>query len=72
MELTNADIRDHNPKCRTCEYLPMCGGGCRLSAFKKTGDFSGYDPQMCEFFEKGFDKMFRKAIERGRKKHEDH
>ena len=62
MELTNADIRDHNPKCRDCEYLPMCGGGCRLSAFKKTGDLLGYDPQMCEFFENRIDLKFREAI----------
>ena len=66
MKLTNADIQDHNPKCRSCEHFPMCGGGCRLSAFKKTGDFLGYDPQMCEFFEKGFDKKFREAIMKGK------
>ena len=41
-----------------------------LSTFKKTGDFRGYDPKMCEFFEKGFDKKFRGAIVRGQKKKE--
>ena len=66
MELTAADIRNHNPRCRSCEHLPTCGGGCRLSAFKKTGDFIGYDPQMCEFFKNGFDKKFLEAINRGR------
>ena len=65
MELTNADVRDYNEKCRECEFMPECGGGCRLSAFRKSGDFRGYDPQMCEFFENGFDKKFREAVRRG-------
>ena len=66
MELTAADIAAHNPKCRTCPHLSMCAGGCRMSAFEKTGDFLGYDPQMCYFFEKGMPDQFRKAVTRGR------
>jgi uncharacterized protein len=26
-------------KCRGCPYIPLCGGGCRNSAFLKGGDF---------------------------------
>lgn len=66
MELTAADIREHNPKCRTCEFFPRCGGGCRLSAYKNTGDFTGFDPQMCFFFEHETDRQFRDAVIRGR------
>ena len=68
MELTSQDIADHNPKCRECEYHVMCGGGCRMSAFEKTGDLLGYDPQMCYFFEHGFPEKFVEAIRRGEKK----
>ena len=72
MELTSLDIAEHNPKCQACEYLTMCGGGCRMSAFEKTGDLMGYDPQMCYFFEHGFPEKFREAIQRGEKKGREH
>ena len=49
-------------------YIEMGGGGCRMSAFEKTGDLLGYDPQMCYFFEHGFPEKFREAIQRGEKK----
>lgn len=68
IELTSRDIADHNPKCQSCEYRTMCGCGCRMSAFEKTGDLLGYDPQMCYFFEHGFPEKFREAIQRGEKK----
>lgn len=68
MELTAADIAAHNPKCRKCPHFSMCAGGCRMSAFEKTGDFLGYDPQMCYFFEKGMPDQFREAVKRGRQK----
>ncbi|MBR5090427.1 MAG: hypothetical protein IK093_13440 [Ruminiclostridium sp.] len=39
-----------------------------MSAFMKTGDFMGYDPQMCTFFENGYLERFRAAAIRGREK----
>ena len=39
-----------------------------MSAFEKTGDLLGYDPQMCYFFEHGLPEKFREAIQRGEKK----
>lgn len=30
--------------CRTCTYLPICGGGCRVRAHALRGDFSDADP----------------------------
>lgn len=68
IELTSKDIAEHNPKCRDCEYSAKCGGGCRMSAFEKTGDLLGYDPQMCYFFEHGFPEKFREAIRKGEEK----
>jgi radical SAM protein with 4Fe4S-binding SPASM domain len=32
------------PGCRDCEYLHVCGGGCRGRALALTGDFFGPDP----------------------------
>lgn len=31
-------------KCRSCSYLELCGGGCRVRAFWQSGDFSVDDP----------------------------
>jgi radical SAM protein with 4Fe4S-binding SPASM domain len=33
-----------NGKCKACSYLELCGGGCRVRAYARTGDFSGEDP----------------------------
>ncbi|MDD1728086.1 MAG: SPASM domain-containing protein, partial [Methanospirillum sp.] len=31
-------------KCGGCSYLDLCGGGCRVRAFRQTGDFTAEDP----------------------------
>jgi Fe-coproporphyrin III synthase len=31
-------------KCGSCTYLRLCGGGCRVRAFARSGDFSCEDP----------------------------
>ncbi|PWR75965.1 radical SAM/SPASM domain-containing protein [Methanospirillum stamsii] len=31
-------------KCGSCQFLELCGGGCRVRAYYKTGDFSAEDP----------------------------
>jgi radical SAM protein with 4Fe4S-binding SPASM domain len=31
-------------KCRSCTYLRLCGGGCRVRAWARSGNFSGEDP----------------------------
>lgn len=31
-------------KCGRCSYLDLCGGGCRVRAFRQAGDFSAEDP----------------------------
>jgi len=32
-------------RCRKCEYLPLCFGGCRVMAFQREGSMSGVDCQ---------------------------
>ena len=31
-------------RCASCSYLDLCGGGCRVRAFKQNGNFSDDDP----------------------------
>ena len=33
-----------NGRCKACNYLRLCGGGCRVRAWARSGDFSGEDP----------------------------
>ena len=61
--VTVGDIRNHNPKCRQCRYVDICTGGCRNSVLISGNDYYGIDPQLCEFFEKGYNERLRKAAE---------
>lgn len=31
-------------RCGTCQYLDLCGGGCRIRAYHESGELSGDDP----------------------------
>ncbi|OPY37383.1 MAG: pyrroloquinoline quinone biosynthesis protein PqqE [Methanoregula sp. PtaU1.Bin051] len=31
-------------KCKACTYLSLCGGGCRVRAYARSGDFFSEDP----------------------------
>ena len=62
--VTVGDIRNHNPKCRQCRYVDICTGGCRNSVLISGNDYYGIDPQLCEFFEKGYNERLRKAAEK--------
>jgi len=37
--------------CKGCPYIPICGGGCRMSAYIKNGDFQDVACER-EYFEK--------------------
>ncbi|MBP5261879.1 MAG: radical SAM protein [Clostridiales bacterium] len=71
VELTVQDIKDHNPECAECEYIEICGCGCRMQAFEETGDFMGIDPRSCEFFKGGGMDRFRAAARKGAAKREE-
>ncbi len=60
---TVGDVRDHNPKCRKCRFVDRCTGGCRNSVLISCNDYYGIDPEVCEFFDKGYDERIRKAAE---------
>jgi radical SAM protein with 4Fe4S-binding SPASM domain len=49
--------------CRKCKYLPLCGGGCRASAYINCRDLSKEDPLACkamEYFEKHIKPLLSK------------
>lgn len=61
---TVADVRDGNRKCRSCEHLKKCAGGCRNTALIKSNNFYDPDPQACFFFENGWDEKLKAAAEK--------
>ena len=61
--VTVGDVRDHNPKCRQCRFVERCTGGCRNAVLLSGDDYYGIDPNVCEFFEMGYDERIRKAAE---------
>ena len=61
---TIQDRLDNNEKCRTCQYLKYCAGGCPSLAFinpAKYGDILGIDNWKCVFFE---NRWWKKTEER--------
>jgi len=47
-------------KCKKCDHVDKCFGGCRGCAYAKHNDLTAPDPIHCSFF---LDKEYRKAIE---------
>lgn len=56
-------VRDRNDKCRKCEYIKKCTGGCRNTALLKSDNFYDVDEDACFFFEKGWDERLTKTAE---------
>ena len=61
---TVGDIRERNPKCRECAYVDRCTGGCRNAVLTHSDDYYAVDPDVCRFFENGWDKRIRAAAEK--------
>ncbi len=57
------DVRDHNPKCRSCRFVDRCTGGCRNSVLMGCDDYYGIDENLCFFFENGWEERLTKAAE---------
>ncbi|MBR2836115.1 MAG: radical SAM protein [Coriobacteriales bacterium] len=51
-----SDVRDGSGKCRDCEFIDRCNGGCRNSALMAGEGYYGADPEACWFFEHDGDK----------------
>jgi uncharacterized protein len=48
-------------KCRECEYLPLCFGGCRYMAFQRDGSMAGVDCQK-DFLDATLEKMLMQDL----------
>ena len=44
-----ADFLERNPKCKACEHLPACTGGCMVADITDEGDFLVPDERCCYF-----------------------
>ena len=47
---------EHQPECRECEYLHLCGGGCRANAVStpEDTDFFAVDTRQCVYYKEGW------------------
>ena len=61
--LTVGEVRDRSGKCRECEFIDRCFGGCRNAALMAGDDYYGVDPSICEFFKNGWDKRIREVAD---------
>ena len=60
--ITRAQIREHNPECRACEFRDDCGCGCRALAMAANEDLLGKDPTACAFFKGGYRERFEAVL----------
>ncbi len=63
-ELRRLETPELEGVCRLCRFRDICGGGCRLSAYKNYGSFLAPCPICQEFYDKGL-------IEHNRLMHEN-
>ena len=63
------DLTEHNKKCKDCEYIGNCFGGCRAVAVQTgTMDYLAIDEETCQFFLDGwYDKFKAKCDEINKK-----
>ena len=43
-----------SPECSACEYLSICGGGCRAMSFRAYSSILRKDNETCKFFREGW------------------
>lgn len=48
---TVRDVRDGSRKCRDCQYIDRCAGGCRNTVLIYGDNYYGASPSNCWFFE---------------------
>lgn len=58
-----SDLMKANEKCRNCQYVLKCGGGCRAMGLQATGDLMGADENLCMLWNEGYVDRIRQAVE---------
>jgi radical SAM protein with 4Fe4S-binding SPASM domain len=60
---TVKQVRDGNDKCRKCEFIDKCTGGCRNTAIIDSDNFYDVDKSVCFFYENGWEDRLSAVIE---------
>lgn len=56
-EFANIKVKDLDDKCKNCEFMKYCGGGCRADGYYDTGNIKGISSLNCELI-----KFFVKEV----------
>jgi radical SAM protein with 4Fe4S-binding SPASM domain len=54
---TVGELREENPKCKSCPHWKLCVGGCRALGILLGGGYKKHDPSKCIYFDEYFDKF---------------
>ena len=60
---TVKQVRDGNDKCRKCDYIDKCTGGCRNTALIQGNNFYDVDESVCFFYENGWEDRMHAVAE---------
>lgn len=62
LSLRTEELVRRNPECAACEYLPLCGCGCRGNPVSRAGDLYGIDRERCLFFRHHWPEKIRQVM----------
>ena len=66
---TVGDLVRSCKKCRDCEYLRRCYGGCMLAGMDEKGNYLLPDENICRFFHSDYESRIREAADNALKKY---
>ena len=66
---TVGDLVRSCKKCRDCEYLRRCYGGCMLAGMDESGNYLLPDENICRFFHSDYESRIREAADNALKKY---
>jgi radical SAM protein with 4Fe4S-binding SPASM domain len=58
IEIKKGELQKYNEDCSLCEFFKVCGGGCRASALRETGDLMKKDPVACVLWKGHYKQEF--------------
>ena len=66
---TVGDLVKSCEKCRDCEYLRRCYGGCMLTGMDESGNYLLPDENICRFFHSDYESRIREAADNAIRKY---
>ncbi len=61
--MTLDERAEMHPKCGSCEYFRICGGGCPAMGLLYSGAYGAPDPTKCLIFERGIHQKIKKLFD---------